>query len=565
MGKCYPTVSDEYTKAVDKAKRKLRGFIADKKCAPLMLRLAWHSAGTYDVKTKTGGPFGTMRHKAELGHGANNGLDIAVRLLEPIKELFPILSYGDFYQLAGVVAVEITGGPDVPFHPGREDKEEPPVEGRLPDATKGNDHLREVFVKTMGLEDIDIVTLSGGHTLGAAHKERSGFEGPWTPNPHIFDNSYFTELLAGEKEGLLKLPTDKALLEDPVFRPLVEKYAAVNLLRLKDCDGSEKAKGRMTWWLLHRDLYTPQFSDSFQENTGYWQQPNIDDSPVEQVATSPTKKKKATCNRQKRVNQTEPAPRQTAWTTEKEIALAKGWRSVSENSERGNARKKDGFWVEVLEYVESKTKKEGRRTYDMVVRKWKVVRPAVVRFYGIYSNVTRMAQKSGAGDKDYIQKAMIHYQAECGLPFKFRHCWEVLKDSPKFQEIAFPNFNQGSQGSSKRHKSSGSSSFNAESGDASINLNNNVDDEDDVKEIRDQRAETKRKIKAAEVAQREKFMELKRREVECREREIAAAEYRAQQEDTRLYLQPYEHLTGDQRLAMDAIRAQIKAKYDLQF
>lgn len=35
------------------------------------------------------------------------------------------------------------------------------------------------------------------------------------------------ELLSGEKEGLLQLPTDKALLSDPVFRPLVEKYAAV--------------------------------------------------------------------------------------------------------------------------------------------------------------------------------------------------------------------------------------------------------------------------------------------------------------------------------------------------
>ncbi|GKG06724.1 hypothetical protein Tco_0329693, partial [Tanacetum coccineum] len=66
-----------------------------------------------------------------------------------------------------------------------------------------------------------------------------------------------------------------------------------------------------------------------------------------------------------------------------------------------------------------------------------------------------------------------------------------------------------------------------------------------------------------EITQREKFMELKRREVECREREIATAEYRAQQEDMRLYFQPYEHLTGDQRLAMDVIRAQIKAKGNL--
>ncbi|KAK6163255.1 hypothetical protein DH2020_000119 [Rehmannia glutinosa] len=226
MVKNYPTVSEEYLKAIEKCKRKLRGFIAEKNCAPLMLRLAWHSAGTFDKGSKTGGPFGTMRFKVEQGHAANNGIDIAVRLLEPIKEQFPIISYADFYQLAGVVAVEITGGPDVPFHPGRPDKEESPHEGRLPDATKGCDHLRDIFVKQMGLSEEDIVPLSGGHTLGRCHKERSGFEGPWTSNPLIFDNSYFKELLSGEKEGLLQLQSDKALLSDPVFRPLVEKYAA---------------------------------------------------------------------------------------------------------------------------------------------------------------------------------------------------------------------------------------------------------------------------------------------------------------------------------------------------
>ncbi|CAN6576493.1 unnamed protein product [Malus baccata var. baccata] len=225
MVKQYPTVSEEYQKAVEKCKRKLRGLIAEKHCAPIVLRLAWHSAGTFDIHTKTGGPFGTIRHPEELAHEANNGLDIAVRLLEPIKEQFPILSYADFYQLAGVVAVEVTGGPEIPFHPGRPDKQEPPPEGRLPDATKGSDHLRDVFGH-MGLSDKDIVALSGGHTLGRCHKERSGFEGPWTTNPLIFDNSYFKELLNGEKEGLLQLPSDKALLEDPVFRPLVETYAA---------------------------------------------------------------------------------------------------------------------------------------------------------------------------------------------------------------------------------------------------------------------------------------------------------------------------------------------------
>eukprot|EP01018_Ginkgo_biloba_P024625 Gb_34976 [translate_table: standard] len=224
MGKSYPTVSDEYKVAVEKCRRKLRGLIAEKHCAPIIVRLAWHGAGTYDVKTKTGGPFGTIRHPDELAHAANKGLDIAIGLLDPIKGQFPILSYADFYQLAGVVAIEITGGPTIPFHPGREDKHEPPEEGRLPDATKGVDHLRDVFGH-MGLSDQDIVALSGAHTLGRCHKERSGFEGPWTFNPLIFDNSYFKELLTGEKEGLIQLPADKALLEEPIFYSYVEKYA----------------------------------------------------------------------------------------------------------------------------------------------------------------------------------------------------------------------------------------------------------------------------------------------------------------------------------------------------
>jgi L-ascorbate peroxidase len=237
MTKVYPQVSEEYGVAVEKARRKLRSLIADKKCAPIIVRLAWHGAGTFDCKSRTGGPFGSIRRQEELAHGANAGLHIAVNLLQPVKDQFPILSYADFYQLAGVVAVEVTGGPTIPFHPGRKDSTTSPVEGRLPDATKGLNHLRDVFVDGMGLTDQDIVALSGAHTLGRCHKDRSGFEGAWTSNPLQFDNSYFKELLrtatAGRSDqadanasGLILLPSDEALLEDPVTLEIVELYAA---------------------------------------------------------------------------------------------------------------------------------------------------------------------------------------------------------------------------------------------------------------------------------------------------------------------------------------------------
>ncbi|XP_012461165.1 L-ascorbate peroxidase, cytosolic [Gossypium raimondii] len=226
MPKSYPVVSEDYKKAIENARKELRGLIAEKNCAPIIVRLAWHSAGTFDWKTNTGGPFGTVKHAAELAHKANTGLDIAINLLEPIKEQFPIISYADFYQLAGVVAVEVTGGPEIPFHPGRPDKEEVPPEGRLPSATDGADRLREIFINQMGLTDKDIVALSGAHTLGRCHKDRSGFDGAWTTNPLTFDNSYFKELLSGTGADTMQLPSDKVLVSDPVFRPFVEKYAA---------------------------------------------------------------------------------------------------------------------------------------------------------------------------------------------------------------------------------------------------------------------------------------------------------------------------------------------------
>uniref|UniRef100_A0A0D9XAK7 L-ascorbate peroxidase n=1 Tax=Leersia perrieri TaxID=77586 RepID=A0A0D9XAK7_9ORYZ len=234
-----PVVDAEYLRQVDRARRHLRALISNKGCAPIMLRLAWHDAGTYDVNTKTGGANGSIRYEEEYTHGSNAGLKIAIDLLEPIKAKNPRITYADLYQLAGVVAVEVTGGPTVEFNPGRRDSSVCPREGRLPDAKKGAPHLRDIFYR-MGLTDKDIVALSGGHTLGKAHPERSGFDGAWTQEPLKFDNSYFLELLKGESEGLLKLPTDKALLEDPGFRRFVELYARDEETFFKDYAESHK-------------------------------------------------------------------------------------------------------------------------------------------------------------------------------------------------------------------------------------------------------------------------------------------------------------------------------------
>lgn len=48
-----------------------------------------------------------MRFEPEALHPANNGLNVARTLLEDVKKMFPWISYGDLWTLAGVAAVQV--------------------------------------------------------------------------------------------------------------------------------------------------------------------------------------------------------------------------------------------------------------------------------------------------------------------------------------------------------------------------------------------------------------------------------------------------------------------------
>ncbi|KAK3279856.1 L-ascorbate peroxidase 1, cytosolic [Cymbomonas tetramitiformis] len=224
---------------------------ADPDKGPTLVRLAWHSSGTYDKMTNTGGSgAGTIRFKEELAHGANAGLDTAVGWMEPIKAKHEALSYADLYTLAGAVAVEELGGPAVGWRAGRMDAIDPSEvtpDGRLPAADKGNpmataQGLRDTFYR-MGFNDQEIVALAGAHALGRCHADASGYVGPWTGTPTIFTNAYFTLLLklkwtpddskalfqyTDTSGQLMMLPSDIVLIEDDGFKGWVQIYSKDN-------------------------------------------------------------------------------------------------------------------------------------------------------------------------------------------------------------------------------------------------------------------------------------------------------------------------------------------------
>lgn len=179
---------------------------------PFMIRMAWHSAGTYRVQDGRGGAgFGTQRFAPLNSWPDNANLDKARMLLWPIKQKYgKKLSWADLMILTGNVALETMGFETFGFAGGRADVWEPAEdvywgsEGEWmgddkrysgnreleqplgashmgliyvnPEGPKGqpNPHgaahdIRETFGR-MAMNDYETVALiAGGHTFGKTH------------------------------------------------------------------------------------------------------------------------------------------------------------------------------------------------------------------------------------------------------------------------------------------------------------------------------------------------------------------------------------------------------------
>ena len=178
---------------------------------PLMIRMAWHSAGTYRISDGRGGAGAGQQRFAPLNSWPDNvSLDKARRLLWPVKKKYGRkLSWADLIVLTGNVALESMGFKPFGFGGGRADVWEPDedvywgpettwlgderytgdreLEDPLgavqmgliyvnPEGPNGNPDplaaardIRETF-RRMAMNDEETVALiAGGHTFGKTH------------------------------------------------------------------------------------------------------------------------------------------------------------------------------------------------------------------------------------------------------------------------------------------------------------------------------------------------------------------------------------------------------------
>ncbi len=179
----------------------------------LMIRMAWHSAGTYRIHDGRGGADGGQQRFEPLNSWPDNvSLDKARRLLWPVKQKYGRnVSWADLMILAGNVSLESMGFETLGFAGGRADDwesdrvywgaetkmlgnqerykggelEKPLAAVQMgliyvnPEGPNGSSDplaaakdMRESFGR-MAMNDEEIVALvAGGHTLGKAHGAR---------------------------------------------------------------------------------------------------------------------------------------------------------------------------------------------------------------------------------------------------------------------------------------------------------------------------------------------------------------------------------------------------------
>ncbi|KRC91827.1 hydroperoxidase [Terrabacter sp. Root85] len=178
---------------------------------PFMIRMAWHSAGTYRVQDGRGGAGSGQQRFAPLNSWPDNGnLDKARRLLWPVKKKYgQKLSWADLMVLTGNVALETMGFETFGFGGGREDVWEPDADvywgseaewlgderytgdrdlenplaavqmGLIyvnPEGPNGNPDplaaardIRETFARMAMNDEETVALIAGGHTFGKTH------------------------------------------------------------------------------------------------------------------------------------------------------------------------------------------------------------------------------------------------------------------------------------------------------------------------------------------------------------------------------------------------------------
>ncbi|KAG6640181.1 hypothetical protein CIPAW_10G155100 [Carya illinoinensis] len=168
----------------------------------------------------------------------------------------------------------------------------------------------------------------------------------------------------------------------------------------------------------------PFFTTLLESGEGGISNPTVDAAFADVQATQPQWEKR-------------PPKHKSQWgvsfTIEKDTLLISAWLNVSTDSIRGTDQTSTQLWSRIYDYYSTYKKPNSQeRSVPSLTNRWSTIQKCVNKFCGFLAQVEGM-HPSGATELDKIDKAKILYRETQKTNFTLDHCWNLLRNQPKWQ------------------------------------------------------------------------------------------------------------------------------------
>lgn len=202
--------------------------------ARLWIRAAFHDAGTFNLRDRSGGMDGSLQF--ELSRTENRGLAGFVGFVRSVARQTKV-SVADTLAYSGVRAVDLCNGGDInaQFKFGRKDARVANKPGLLPDPRIGTKAVIDMFVTRQGFTKEETLALvAGAHSAAKVHPQNhpgaafvAGVTRPFPLDSTVddIDNKFFTQI---RDPRARRIPGDVNMMRDTDIAKLAVQFQSNN-------------------------------------------------------------------------------------------------------------------------------------------------------------------------------------------------------------------------------------------------------------------------------------------------------------------------------------------------
>ncbi|KAL6896895.1 hypothetical protein ACP4OV_007467 [Aristida adscensionis] len=125
--------------------------------------------------------------------------------------------------------------------------------------------------------------------------------------------------------------------------------------------------------------------------------------------------------------------KQGNFNPEEDVNIVKSWVEISCDPVISNSQKRSSMWDRIMVRYNLRRGSFPERSLRSIQSCWDVIKGEVAKFSFFYADIMR-ENPSGNSDGDMTTRAAANFASIYKRNFAFMHCWELMKDEPKWQD-----------------------------------------------------------------------------------------------------------------------------------